>query len=379
MQNSFTDEIEAASRQRELQRALAGAAQAAQMRPRCERTRWLNPAPRIPGRLQATQRRERKGHMPARVLSARQSFVLAGLTLAMVVAGLGPLDDGQEVAARKRSRNAATRGDVTAELIQGFSNPATVSLGSGGTTTIDVSGFDTPLTDVNVTLRNMTQRGIDDLDVLLVGPAGQTAVIFSDVGFNSSANNLTVTLDDQAGTQVPGSGPFPNGAFQPTNFQSGDIWPAPPAPASNLPSGAQLGVFNGTDPNGAWRLVFHNDDIAGTAGTLFGGWSLEMTSANGVPTAAPDSLQAQAGKAVSGPSVLGNDTDPDNDALTAILASQPRQGSVSMQPDGTFTYKAKKKAKGSDRFTYLAQDPSGLNDLETVTIQVKKAKKKGKK
>jgi VCBS repeat-containing protein len=112
---------------------------------------------------------------------------------------------------------------------------------------------------------------------------------------------------------------------------------------------------------------------------MVGGWSLEMTSANGVPTAAPDSLQAQAGKAVSGPSVLGNDTDPDNDALTAILASQPRQGSVSLQPDGTFTYKAKKKAKGSDRFTYLAQDPSGLNDLETVTIQVKKARKKGKR
>ncbi|MDQ2655464.1 MAG: Ig-like domain-containing protein [Chloroflexota bacterium] len=378
MQNYFANEIEAAHQRLEWQRAHARAAQVALISPGRERTRWSDRAHRIMARLRANRPGERRGLVPAHGSSVKQSVCLAGLALAMVVAGLGPLLDGQEVEARKRGRNAAARGGVTAELIQGFSNPATVSLGSGGTTTIDVSGFDQPLADVNVTLRNMTQSSLGDLNVLLVGPAGQTAVIFSDIGSNSSANNLTVTLDDQAATQIP-VGPIQNGVYQPTNVISNDIWPAPPAPAHNLPSGAQLSVFNGTDPNGTWRLVFHNDNLASTAGALVGGWSLEITSANGVPTAAPDTLQAQAGKAVSGPSVLGNDTDPDNDALTAILASQPRQGSVSMQPDGAFTYKAKKKAKGSDRFTYLAQDPSGLSDLETVTIQVKKARKNKKK
>lgn len=379
MQNFFTIETEAAFRRSEWERARATAAQVALVGPGRERPRWSARVHRLMAHLRAIQHVTRTGRAPAQVSSARQSVCLAGLTLAMVVAGLGPLHEGQDVEARKRSRNAAERGGVTAELLQGFSNPATVSLGSGGTTTIDVSGLSKPLTDINVTLRNMTQPDLDDLDVLLIGPAGQTAVIFSDVGFNSSANNLTVTLDDQAATQVPGGGPIQNGVYQPTNFQSGDVWSSPPAPANTLPSGAQLGVFNGTDPNGTWRLVFHNDDVAGTAGTLVGGWSLEITSANGTPTAAPDTLQAQAGKAVNGPSVLANDTDPDDDALTAILASQPRQGTVSLQPDGTFTYRAKKKAKGSDRFTYLAQDPSGLSDLETVTIQIKKGKKKGKR
>ena len=114
---------------------------------------------------------------------------------------------------------------------------------------------------------------------------------------------------------------------------------------------------------------------------MVGGWSLEITSANGVPTANPDSFQAQAGKPFSSPSsVLGNDSDPDDDTLTAIMAGQPRQGSVSLQADGSFTYTAKKKAKGTDSFTYLAQDPSGLSDLATVDLQIKKAKKKkGKK
>jgi hypothetical protein len=319
--------------------------------------------------------------MPLPVISFKQRGVLAGLALALVVTGLGPLLDGPDVAARNRNRNASARGDVTAELIQDFSNAATVSLGGQDTTSIEVSGFDKPLTDVNVTLRNMTQPNVDDLDVLLVGPGGQTAMIFSDVGGANLANNLTVTLDDQAATQLSTAGPLTNGAFQPTNFQSGDPFFSPPAPTNTPANNAKLGVFSGTDANGTWRLFFMNDTVGATIGTLVGGWSLEITSANGVPTANPDSFQAQAGKPLSSPSsVLGNDSDPDGDALTAILAGEPRQGSVSLQPDGSFTYTTKKKANGADSFTYLARDPGGLDALATVDIQIKKAKKKkGKK
>lgn len=50
-----------------------------------------------------------------------------------------------------------------------------------------------------------------------------------------------------------------------------------------------------------------------------------------------------------------------------------------MQPDGGFTYTPNKTAKGSDSFTYLAQDPGGLNALANVDIQITKAKKKHKK
>jgi hypothetical protein len=381
MQNTITIEAEAAHRRHEWEREVPAAAPIAQMRPRQKRSRWSDRFPHVFGLLQRSAPGEQRALMPAQVhaSSVKQTVALAGLILALVMTGVSPLLDGHDVEARKRSRVRSVSGDVGAEAIQSFANPTTVSLGSGGTTTIDVSGFDTPLADVNVTLRNITQPDIADLNVLLVGPGGQTAVIFSDVGVGSSANNLTVTLDDQAAAQVPGSGPIPNGAFQPTNFISGDVWSSPPAPA-NVPSGAQLGVYNGSNPNGTWRLVFHNDDLASTPGAMVGGWSLTITSANGVPVAAPDSLQAQAGKSVSGQSVLTNDSDPDGDALTAILASRPRQGSVSLQPDGSFTYKANKKAKGSDSSTYLAQDPSGRNALATVDIQIKKTKKKkGKK
>jgi VCBS repeat-containing protein len=101
-----------------------------------------------------------------------------------------------------------------------------------------------------------------------------------------------------------------------------------------------------------------------------------------VPTAEPDSIQAQARKTLSvdAPGVLENDSDPDGDTLTATLAGQPKKGQVNLQPDGSFTYKSNKKAKGTDSFTYLAEDRSGLYALNTVTVQVKgKKHKKGKK
>jgi hypothetical protein len=313
--------------------------------------------------------------MNSRSFLTRQSVILAGLTLALVASGVAPMIEGHDAQARKRDNRTARSGDVIAELTQGFSNSATVSLGAGNSTAIEVSGFETPLADVNVTLRNMTQPTLDNLDVLLVGPRGQTAIIFSDVGFQSSANNLTVTLDDQAATQLPSAGTIANGAFQPTNFQSGDTFASPPAPTATPASGSRLGVFNGTDPNGTWRLFFNNDS-GGTVGTLVGGWSLQITSANGVPRAGADSFQAVAGQTLSVPSsgVLGNDNDPDGDALTAILAGQANKGTVSLAPDGSFTYRANKKAKGTDSFTYLAEDPSGLNALATVDLQIKKKK-----
>ena len=165
------------------------------------------------------------------------------------------------------------------------------------TTAIEVSGFENRSPTSTSRSATSPSPDIDDLDVLLVGPGGQTAIIFSDVGCNNLANNLTVTLDDQAATQMPTAGPLTNGAFQPTNFQSGGPLFSPPAPVAHPANWVKLGVFNGTDPNGTWRLFFMNDDLGGTIGTMVGGWSLEITSANGVPTAKPDSFQAQAGKA----------------------------------------------------------------------------------
>lgn len=306
--------------------------------------------------------------------------ILVTLVTSLVIGvGASPLVDGYEAVAKKRARGTATS---TALKIESFSNAAPIAIPTNTQTApsaITVSGFETNIADVEVTLSALTHPTTQSLDFLLVGPDGQRVLLMSDAG--DEAANDSPTFDDQAAAQVPSFDPLVSGTFQPTNYDftaAPDTF-GPPAP-TNATHGSALAVFNGANPNGEWRLFIRNQSTV-EAGSLGGGWSLRITAANGVPDAAPDRFQAQAGKAltVAGPGVLGNDRDPDGDALTAVLAGQPKQGTVTLQPDGSFNYKAKKKAKGTDSFTYLAEDTSGLRDLETVTIQLKKAKKKGKR
>ena len=47
---------------------------------------------------------------------------------------------------------------------------------------------------------------------------------------------------------------------------------------------------------------------------------------------------------VAAPGVLGNDTDPDSDALTAVEVTDPAHGEVFMRADGSFAYTSQTQA-----------------------------------
>jgi subtilisin-like proprotein convertase family protein len=278
----------------------------------------------------------------------------------------------------------AAKGRASAKQLQVFSSSTPIAIPSNAQanpSSITVSGFDTPIADVNVSLNVLTHPTASDLDVLLVGPGGQTALIMSDAG--DEALNDSLTFDDQAAAQLPPSDNLVSGIFQPTNYDyttAPDVF-SPPAP-TNPGSGSALAVFNGANANGTWTLFIREQDNLPVETGSLGGWTLRITTANGVPRPAPDTFQAQAGTTLTVPAagVLDNDRDPDDDALTAILAGQPKKGNVQLAEDGSFTYRSKKKARGTDSFTYLARDTRGLTALETVTIQIKgKKHKKGKR
>ncbi|MCU0785444.1 MAG: Ig-like domain-containing protein, partial [Verrucomicrobia bacterium] len=79
---------------------------------------------------------------------------------------------------------------------------------------------------------------------------------------------------------------------------------------------------------------------------------------------------------IAAPGVLSNDTDVDGDALTAALVSNVSNGSLSLNPDGSFTYTPSPDYFGSDSFAYrvsdglapvvamLQQNTSGANKIE---------------
>lgn len=299
----------------------------------------------------------------------------------LVASSLGPAALGVDAAKHRKS----------ADLLQQLANPAPITITDNTMSppsTIEVSGFESVIQDVNVRLNVYSHPTPADVDVLLVGPQGQTAMIMSDVAGASRAENDSLILDDQASKELPRNDDLTSGHFKPTNLEFTslpDKFPPHPRIPSPLPSNASLSVFNGADPNGTWTLfvVDADDDAADYSGSIAGGWQLDITSVNVAPRTQPDTYQARAGQTLTVPArgVLDNDRDPDKDNIVAVLQKEPAQGQVTLQDDGSFTYRTtKKKAKGTDTFTYVARDDTGLEATETVTIQIAgKAGKKHKK
>ena len=68
--------------------------------------------------------------------------------------------------------------------------------------------------------------------------------------------------------------------------------------------------------------------------------------------------------------VLANDSDPDGDTLTIIGGTDPTNGSVTDNGDGTITYTPNTGFTGTDTFTYTVSDGNGGTDTATVTVSV---------
>ena len=93
---------------------------------------------------------------------------------------------------------------------------------------------------------------------------------------------------------------------------------------------------------------------------------------NTAPTAADDTYAATAGIALTVPvrGVLGNDADPENTALTAVMDTQPSHGALTLNADGSFTFTPAAGFSGTDSFTYRASDGQLTSAPATVTLNV---------
>ncbi|MDW8069689.1 MAG: Ig-like domain-containing protein [Anaerolineae bacterium] len=99
---------------------------------------------------------------------------------------------------------------------------------------------------------------------------------------------------------------------------------------------------------------------------------LVPTTINNPPVAAHDSytVNEDATLTVTAPGVLGNDSDLDGDSLTAALLTGPANGTLNLNPDGSFTYTPNPNFSGADSFTYKAYDGRSESNVATVTITV---------
>jgi len=100
--------------------------------------------------------------------------------------------------------------------------------------------------------------------------------------------------------------------------------------------------------------------------------SLLVQEVNNAPLAADDAyeLMKDTTLTVDAPGVLTNDSDPDGDPLSATLESDPTHGSLSLSPDGAFSYTPDPGYAGQDSFTYRAGDGELNSDVAEVTLEV---------
>ncbi|MBP6004013.1 MAG: hypothetical protein KA746_11310, partial [Pyrinomonadaceae bacterium] len=150
-----------------------------------------------------------------------------------------------------------------------------------------VSGVNPSITRVRVQLNNFTHTFPDDVDVILEGPQGQKAMIMSDAGGGGDITNLQMIFDSTAALSavLPDEATLTAGTFRAVNYGNTtsvftDTFPAPfPAPNTLTDAPADLSVFNGTNPNGQWKL-YVVDDATQDTGSISGGWTLIVTVPN---------------------------------------------------------------------------------------------------
>jgi len=95
-------------------------------------------------------------------------------------------------------------------------------------------------------------------------------------------------------------------------------------------------------------------------------------NASSSPVAVDDAYQVNEGATLTvavGAGILANDTDADSDPLSATVATQPANGTLTLATDGSFTYVHNGSETTSDVFTYSVSDGS-TTDVGSVALTV---------
>jgi len=124
------------------------------------------------------------------------------------------------------------------------------------------------------------------------------------------------------------------------------------------------------DYHGADSFTYRAND--GTDDSNIATVNLTVNPVNDAPVAVDDAFLTDEDTAlvIAAAGVLGNDTDADVDPLTAVLVTGPAHGSLTLNPDGSFTYTPDANYHGADSFTYRANDGTDDSNIATVNLTI---------
>ena len=151
------------------------------------------------------------------------------------------------------------------------------------------------VTDLDVVISGFTHDNPEDVDMLLVGPRGQSVVLMSDAG-DSVGGTYSFTFDDDPPAQPIGEFLVDGARYQPSNYAPNECVPfggpldaGDPFNVAGAPTGTTLSIFDATNPNGTWSLYVLDDcgqPDPGGGGSLQS-WCLAINGGQatcGVPT-----------------------------------------------------------------------------------------------
>jgi hypothetical protein len=203
----------------------------------------------------------------------------------------------------------------TGSLNQFVETPTTGSFCDAGTITmpgqddtspypsvINVTGISNAVATVSVTLDGFSwSPSANAVHLLLVAPSNQAFEFFA-ATTDASAGNYTFSDTGTQITEADEEGALSPGTWQPAVYTepppAEDVFtPEPPNPAPQVASsftvaaprgnpgaGTFENTFNGATANGAWSLFVYDDAGTTAAGSITGGWCLDITQASGAAT-----------------------------------------------------------------------------------------------
>lgn len=101
--------------------------------------------------------------------------------------------------------------------------------------------------------------------------------------------------------------------------------------------------------------------------------NVNVAATDDAPMARDDSYKGKQKKTlkIKTPGVLKNDEDTDSTNLSVQVIQGPTKGMLTLNNNGSFTYKPKGSFKGKDTFTYKVNDGARDSNTATVTITVR--------